>query len=384
MRDKRKANLAAKALASRMASFNSRPGSRTSSRVSSPAPGPSPAHTRPALQHSASFTSRNSSTASVSTASFNSRSRSHSLLGPAPTVPLPSPVKESRFNVFRSNSQYNSQSTSRTTPTLRSQPTPAPRAARPVSLHLPNGSAAEQRYSFGLPKIDQGFAGLGKIGLSPNARPGIPSPAPRVNSPASMRGVSESIKHVPEEEEEEDSPSIRQEKKLGDRPRGAEKRPTLLGGAQQSPEGASSSMNVGLGLGDVESSTRRPSATTSSNSGSRVSSSSAAAPSMSSSTSTSTLTSTSRPPSSYQMNGARSKDVSAKLTRAAPPPPSGREGMTRSISTPVVSVASYGSSGRGGGGGRSSIREGTGYEVDASEGWRNEPVLYQCGCVAEL
>ena len=430
-------------MASRIASFNSRPGSRTHSRLPSPGSVSGPGGNPSSLQHSASFTSRNTSSASVS-----SRSRSHSLLGSTtPTAPIPSPNKESKFNVFRSSSQKDSPT--RTPSTMRNLP-----ANRPASLPVSNGLVTDPRQSFGLPKIEQGFEGLGKIGRSSSGRSTkMPSPVPRVSSPAGVRGGSP-VAHVPEEEED-DSPSVKQEKKLGEKARLKGKKSGQLGLVRQASNAALSSrmalgadLNAGLGLGDVDISTssrRQPAPTTTTVSKSPSSSQTpssvpaVAAPShftaiasglipspklsttfnttrnqpaksqpmskgrsrdsvrvrrpsthsvkASTSSSASDGTAT-QPPTSYPMSKGRSKDGLGSVTTLAAQPPS-QGGMTRSASTPVISNPAYASSvssasSGGAANGRPARPKGRGYEVDASEGWRNEPVLYQCACVAEL
>lgn len=349
-------------MASRIASFNARTGSRPTSRTSSPAPGP------PGLTHSASFTGRipsgstsgdRSSTHSRSTstsASISSRARSASLLGPGPP-PLPSPTHEkSRFNILRVGSSSSK--------TPKSQQ-PSPRPSRPSSLHVP--PSLEQRYSFGLPKIpDSAFDGLSKIGLpSPNpsnamlppqspAKKTSPIPSGQSNG---VRIASDSINNMDflagkyknkTGFEEDDSPTINSSRReilarAGSASHlstpGSDSRLSVNYGEEVMTMRRRSSArdmtgldhsnpNAGLGLGDVQ--PRRPSAPTS--------------------------TSTPSVPA-------------ASTRRPFPVPPPG----------PIPPRSSRRASEAGGG-----ERDSRGAPMDASEGWRDEPVLYQCGCVAEL
>lgn len=154
---------AARAMASRIASFNTRPGSRPSSRPSSRGASP-----RPGLNHSASFASKSS------TKEGSTRARSTSLLGP--TVP-PSPTKESRFNLLRVGSKN-----------IKSAQ-PSPKTSRPTSLHIPGSDGR----SFGLPKIpDHGLDGQGKLGTSPIFN----RPSPTISRSNSARQVNEPVQRM--------------------------------------------------------------------------------------------------------------------------------------------------------------------------------------------
>lgn len=427
----------AKAMVSRIASFNartnSRPSSRPTSRVSSPAPtGASPGLTpaRPGLQHSVSFSSRsrNSSGSSQLSAGANSahaRSRSTSLLGSAPgsgsttlslPAPLPSPLKESRFNPFRSGSKTpkSAQST--------------PRTSRPSSLHIPgDASANPNRYSFGLPRIEQepGLDGLGKLGVSPTNRLRM-SPAERMialgslsvqdvakdpganGRTAEFRAVSDPAQYAPEEADE-DSPSLGREGRSGaqktggphagaltalvERPERPERppRPDSRTGRSSSTDSgvpfpsspprrrsSAATAMAGLGLGDVEA---HPVDSARRTSGRSVVSTQ------------STVTSARASPS----DETRRERTDRRPVRAhAPPPPSA---FPASAST-AMGTASRSSSSAGAGSGyiaaiegvpppspsreKSRYTPGSGNEIDAAEGWRSEPVLYRCACVADL
>lgn len=319
----------------------------------------SPGGSRPsspgsALKHSPSWNSSRSreSSGERDPRLRTTRQRSTSLLGQnaaaaasatasAAAAGPSQPGKDTKFSLLR-HSKNKSTSSAITT------------SSRPKSLHVPSleSMANVNRYSFGLPRLNSETKPFEGLGLSPTK---------------SLSGSYNSISRVAQAYRHTDSRSTsdaygtdsgggermeRPSSTYADSSRSASYRRNSQLELDRSDENARRRSAVGLGLGDVE---QVPPP--------RMPKSLARQASMTDNTTSEIVTES-------PVDFAADPGTSSRVFPVPPAP-------SRTHSQPEVSGVGEGRSAR-------HRRKARAQDIDASDGWKNEPVLYQCACVAEL
>ena len=292
-----------------------------------------------------------SETSSIQTRSDTSRQRSATLLGTTtqPSATNTSPNRESRFSIL-STSKSSSKEAS------------TPRNSRPTSLHIPMPDLSN-RYSFALPKVSP-LAGVFD-GMSPQRGAATFGGGSRAMTDPTR--YSEIEMEVPDVYLQTEN-GARTERHVVKRSSGIEgvdgfgRRPN---GTEQG--GRMSNAGLGLGLSDVET-------------GNGETASRRQRSGRSSKKSIKEALAATLGPSTVASGSGSLERSGMTRHRPAPPPPQGSgqmdNGDGRTLSSPMETRGATRES-RGSRGSRQDV-------IDASEGWRNEPVLYQCACVAEL